>query len=216
MNEEPRRVASRSGGGGAFAALREEWRTKALATAAIASYWLLGYFVLNRVEVAERWTIPRTVLDDAPLLPWTVVVYHSVFVLSGLGIWLWSDRPSTFFHLRVVIIAYTINFVFFAALPTRIERPELVESESMWLWAVRLTWAIDAPHTCFPSLHITNCVTAICTHWRTRRGVVFLAWTLPIAASTLTTKQHVFWDVPAGALVGIAGFWLASRLAPRS
>ena len=70
---------------------------------------------------------------------------------------------------------------------------------------MKTTRLVDAPHTCFPSLHITNCVLATMGLWGTRFQWWFAGWTLAISLSTLTTGQHVFLDLPAGALVALLG-----------
>jgi membrane-associated phospholipid phosphatase len=192
-----------------------EWKAKAATTAAILAYWTVGYVSLNHLEVDERVAIPLTFLDDAPFLPWTILVYHSIYVLCGLGIWLHPSRWEERRHLLAVAIAYSINFLFFAIFPTVLERPPLPESDSMWLWLVDLTWKLDAPHTCFPSLHVSNGFVVVCAYWGTRCRYPFLIWTLLICASTLTVRQHFFWDLPSGALIGVIGFLGARRIVRR-
>jgi membrane-associated phospholipid phosphatase len=191
------------------------WRMKLAASGAILLYYFAGYFTLNRIEFPRYYMVPRTPLDDLPFLPWSFAVYNSVFILGTLGIWMHRGAGQVKRYLAAVLIGYTVNYAFFALVPTEIERPPAPQTGSMWTWLVELTQAADRPHTCFPSLHMTNCFLAVFAYWRTRAGLWLLGWTLVIAASTLTTKQHYFWDLPAGAAVAAGAAWLAGRVASR-
>ena len=199
--------------------LLREWKTKIKVTLGILLYYIGGYFSFNRLFPlpAEGYhdVVQVPFLDSLPIVPWTIVVYNSVFVLGGLGIWLLPDKESLRRYLLSVVLSYTLNYLFFAFYPTRIERAPIPEEGSMWLWALRWTRLVDGPYTCFPSLHITNCVVAVMGLWGTRYGPWFLAWTVAIAASTLTTDQHLFLDLPAGAAVALVGSTLARRVLER-
>ena len=189
------------------------WRAKIACTLGILGYYLVGYFGLNRFPFETYHDVPRVpFFDDLPIIPWTIVVYNSVFILGALGIWLLPDREKIRLYFVSVLLAYTVNYLFFAFVPTHIERAPVPEEGSMWLWAIRLTRSIDGPYTCFPSLHITNCTVAVIGLWGSRYGRWFLAWTVAIALSTLTTDQHLFLDLPAGAAVACAGAALARRI----
>jgi membrane-associated phospholipid phosphatase len=167
--------------------------------------------LLNHLSLEHRHELPRTpILDELPILPWTVLPYVSAYGLVGAAILLLPDRASLRRYFRASLAVMTITFLIFLALPTRMGRPPLPPGDSLWLWGLELTRSLDAPHTCFPSLHIANCVLPVLAVWGTRAASVLLPWALAIAASTLTTGQHVFVDLPAGALVGYAGWWWAS------
>jgi len=191
-------------------ALLVEWRAKVAVTLTILAYWAVGYFVLNHWDFPDRFDVPLTPLDDAPLIPWTIVVYHSVYVLSALGIWLHQNQTALRVYLGAVLVGYTISYIIFAFYPTYIERPQLPESGSMWLWAVDLTWSVDQPHTCFPSLHMVNCFVPVSAFFKTRLGVPLLLWSIVIAASAITVRQHFFWDLPTGSAIGVIGYWIAA------
>ena len=190
-----------------------ECRAKTACTLGILGYYLVGYFGLNRFPFETYHDVPSVpFFDDLPIIPWTIVVYNSVFILGALGIWLLPDRERIRLYFVSVVLAYTVNYLFFAFLPTHIDRAPVPQEGSMWLWAVRLTRSIDGPYTCFPSLHITNCTVAVIGLWGSRYGWWFLAWTVAIALSTLTTDQHLFLDLPAGAAVACVGAVLARRI----
>jgi hypothetical protein len=192
--------------------LLRAWRAKTAVTAAVLTYYLAGYFGLNRFPFGSFHAVPALpVLDELPFLLWTFPVYNSVFVLCALGIWLLPDAAAARGYLLSVLAAYTLNFACFALFPSAIERPPLPDTGSAWLWLARLTQAVDRPATCFPSLHIASVTVALLWHRGSPQGPWLLVWALAIAAATLTTKQHLFLDLPAGALVGLAGHAAAGR-----
>ncbi len=184
---------------------QKDWKPKLACALGVLAYNVTGYFFLNRFRFERYFDVPRVaVFDDLPLLPWTIVPYVSVYVLVGLGIWLLPDRTAMRRYFLSTALAFTITYVFFALWPTRMDRAPFPES-SMWSWALRLTREIDQPNTCFPSLHITNCTLAVVAAWPTRWRWWFLAWSFAVAASTLTTDQHYFLDIPSGAATGLMG-----------
>lgn len=113
------------------------------------------------------------------------------------------------------IIAKLICMIIFIALPTRMERAEVVEG-GVFAALVRIIYATDAPINLFPSIHCLD-------SWICFRGAVgmeraprwwagaMLAVTIPVFASTLLVKQHVLVDVPAGILVAELGLWISRR-----
>jgi hypothetical protein len=186
------------------------WRAKLACTLGILAYYFAGYFPLNRISFASYHDVPRVpYLDDLPIVPWTILVYNSVFLLGALGIWLLPDNRAVRRYFLSAIITYTLTYAFFALYPTRIERAPLPETDSMWMWAMRGARELDYPYTCFPSLHMANCGLVVAGLWRTRWGPWFLAWSLAIAVSTLTTDQHMFLDLPAGAVMALVGHALS-------
>jgi hypothetical protein len=193
------------------------WRAKLACTLAILGYYAAGYFVLNRIPFEEYHDVPAVpVIDDLPLIPWTILVYNSVFVLGALGIWMLPDARTVQRYFVSVVVAYTINYLFFALIPTRIHRAPLPEDDGFFLWAMARIRDIDKPYTCFPSLHMTNSGLVVIALWRTKLGPWFLLWTLAIAVSTLTTDQHLFLDLPAGILVALVGHAVGRRVVPEA
>lgn len=195
--------------------LARAWKAKLACTFGVLAYYLVGYFVLNRFPFEHYHDVPQvSLLDDLPIIPWTIIVYNSVFVLGALAIWLLPDAKTVKVYFLSVLISYTINYLFFAVYPTRIQRSPIPAGDSLWLLGLRITRHLDDPYTCFPSLHITNCTLGVLALWKTRYGKWFLLWTVTIALSTLTVDQHLFLDLPAGAAVAIMGTWMARRLLP--
>jgi membrane-associated phospholipid phosphatase len=67
---------------------------------------------------------------------------------------------------------------------------------------------VDLPRNCLPSGHVTAAfLTAFSVRQcRPRLGAALVFWAAVISISTLTTKQHYFWDVITGVLLSAAGY----------
>jgi membrane-associated phospholipid phosphatase len=192
------------------------WRTKLACTVGVLIYYVGGYFALNRRAVDRLYDVPRVpLLDDLPLVPWTVVVYNSVFLQAVLAIWLLADARKVKRHALAMLVAFSLTYLVFALVPTQIARVPLPEGESPWLQALRVVRTVDRPATCFPSLHVVSATLATLAHAGSALGLGFLVWTLAIAVSTLTIGQHVVLDLPSAALVAWLGYRVARRLLDR-
>ena len=148
-----------------------------------------------------------------PFLPWTIVPYWSINLLYGLAL-LANDTPCGVDRLAGrYLTAQIVAVVCFLAFPltATFERPA-TEGLPGFLFAV--LGGFDKPFNQAPSLHIALLV-IIWDQFRVRlSGVARAAWHLwcaLIAASVLTTWQHHFIDLPAGALLGLFALWLFPR-----
>ena len=194
-----------------------DWRDKLTIGLINLAVWLAGYFPLNALQsrAEHYYDIPLTPLDALPLLPWTILIYGTSVYNNALGLFLLPSKRAAWRYLGALLCAYTINFAFFFLLPTTIIslREEVAavvpEMSSMWRWQFELTHNADGPYNCFPSLHITNCVVVALVHWRGPWRYWMLGWVALIAVSTLTTRQHFFYDIPAGIAVAVCGVLIA-------
>lgn len=158
-------------------------------------------------------------LDGAiPFLPWTVSVYVGAYVFWAVGYNLavlpGGERAGRF--LAADILGKAVCLVLFLALPTALVRPEIPEGAPLG-WMLRIIYALDRPDNLFPSIHCLD--SWLC--WAAVRGrkddvpawfrVFSLLFSLAIAASTLTTRQHVLADVAAGFLLAEVCWQLAGR-----
>ncbi|MBI4041607.1 MAG: phosphatase PAP2 family protein, partial [Deltaproteobacteria bacterium] len=118
--------------------------------------------------------------------------------------------------LKKLVAAFYLNFLIhypiFFFFPTVIERP----TTSLDGWAGSafsfLRW-IDQPVNCFPSQHVSLCFVVALGFWNYRRwiSIFFLFWAIAISLSTLTTKQHYFWDVLGGLVVFLICYGVVLR-----
>ena len=163
----------------------------------------------SRLLTKGRFHYDLTLPADSaiPFLPWTITVYFGCFVfwlfLYGLVSRLPHQMADRFFCAN--LLAKAVCLLFFLLLPTSCTRPEL-GGGTLWIAAMRILYAIDAPDNLFPSLH---CVIAwLC--WvgiRRNRQVPLscrsfaLLMAVAVCLSTLTTRQHVLPDIAGGILL---------------
>ena len=200
--------------------LLKDWQGKLTVGLVNLGVWLLGYFSLNKFIEFETYHEVYTMgIDELLLLPlggWTIFIYNSCYINSGLGIFLLPSKEAAWRFLGAILIAYIINFGAFALWPTTIEAiRETVDPSTMnpvVAWQYQLMHSADSPYTCFPSLHITNCTLVTLAHWHSPKRYWLLAWAMLIAISTITTGQHVFIDILGGAVVALIGTLVATRI----
>lgn len=104
------------------------------------------------------------------------------------------------------LISRVVCFAFYLAFPTTNTRP-VIETEGFWNQVVTVLWSVDAADNLFPSIH---CLVSWFCYAGIRGKKNIPAWyrafscvfAILVCISTLTTKQHVIWDVIGG--VGLA------------
>ena len=179
------------------------------------SWWLifLGtsgalYAVVTHWPLYQAITVPHLWPDQyVPLVPWTVVLYLSYFLVFPTLILTASRKPWLFEVFFAGVLASALCLVSHLALPTQLIRPSPTDSVLLsWLYAV------DAPLAAFPSGHVALPIALCLTLYRhcARRGFLFLIWSLVIGVSALTTGQHVAADLAGGLLYGTLSWVLVS------
>lgn len=164
---------------------------------------LLGIYSLinGRFESAYDFGIG---LDQAiPLIPWTLTVYASLYVLTLLGSLL-VDRTTFVRGLKTLLLVAAVSFISFMLFPSAYPRPSLADVDSVFRPTLEWYYSNDPPLNTFPSLHVA---TAAVLAWMLRgvgRWQLWACWAFLIALSTLTTKQHFIADVVGGVVVAAA------------
>lgn len=138
-----------------------------------------------------------------PFLPWTIWIYLSDLILP----WVAFQGAKDFHNLNDIVKSYFIliltTAIVFFLFPTTFPRMDFALSgqESIHAWALVFFRTIDAPTNCAPSLHVSVCFMSAFIYIREQREKLpfFLIWAVAIAISTMTTKQHYFFDVWTGA-----------------
>jgi membrane-associated phospholipid phosphatase len=183
---------------------------KAFVCAAAAAAVMGLYVASNHDPIFTPRPLPYLWIDGVvPFLPWTSWIYVSAFALI----------PIAFFNARTQLAAHrlfysflalgAISTLFFVLLPTSYPRyrfplPEgLSLAQSLPLVIIR---TFDRVINCAPSLHVSGTVLACLAlvSAKNKRVAIYVIWTLIVALSTMTTKQHYFVDVVAGALLAAA------------
>lgn len=180
---------------------------------------LLGYVLFcllylgsHSLRLGTPLALQRGAFDVAiPLLPWTIWLYLSQFVLLPLAVLKARDDADRSHLYYAALLATLIAATVFLLFPTQLQRPPLPQGGiSGYAWA--LLFASDIDGNCFPSLHAALAVLAGVALWRRGWKATALLWPALIAAATLTTKQHVVWDTLAGMLLGALAWTLTPRL----
>ena len=178
-----------------------------------AVYW--GSRVLSPGLAPVNMTIPWDA--RVPFWPPAIAVYVLAYVFWAVN-YILIARESRARCMRVLAadwIAKALCLPFFLFLPTALVRPEAI-GEGVWMWMLRLIYALDTPDNLFPSIHCLEswiCWRGLFGCGKTPRAykAFSLAFALMICASTVLVRQHVLVDIPAGILLSELGL-LLSRL----
>lgn len=176
-------------------------------------FGLLGglgvYFGLNGAAPARLHLM--TGLDEAiPFLPWTLVVYHSYYVLP-LAVVLGATAEEFVLMYRAALVGVLATFACFLLVPAEFTRPDWTLAGATWGPAFRWLHGVDGPANTFPSLHVE---VTVLTWYRARTwpsAPLWSAWAGLVVLSTMTTKQHLLADVVGGIVVALAASKWAER-----
>ncbi|NBX91692.1 MAG: hypothetical protein EB078_06680 [Proteobacteria bacterium] len=194
------------------------YRFSILALFAVA-YGLL-YVIPNFFFQSTPSELPMLWIDRViPLIPWTFIIYTSDYFIFIIAIFMFTERHHFNSFARMMFAVLTVCGLFFYSYPTVYPRPPY-EPQSHWLIGSLMDFIAmaDSPRNCFPSMHVG--LTSVAT-WAMRpkgRKMVFLfsGWSLAIFISTLTTKQHYFYDILGGLVVMAVVVMLESLLFVRA
>lgn len=183
--------------------------------AALMAFVCAGYAATNRWPLREPAPLPSSVIDRAaPFVPSAMFVYVSHFVFLP-GCLLLARGEAAFRRSAGAVLAGSVlSNLFFALLPTSIERGPVPGGPAAPLFA--FIAAVDAPTNCFPSQHVGL---ALLAAWGLREdghpwARAALAWAGAISVSTVLVKQHYAADVAGGAVLAALAWRLSARAAP--
>ena len=180
-----------------------------------AAAWLalLGPFFFLSYGLANWWTARLPLVGSLvfgwerriPFWPWTIVPYLSLDALYAGSLFLCASRAELGTHARRLLLASGVSVAGFLLFPLRFSfgRPA-VQGWAQGLFAALA--GLDKPFNQAPSLHMSLVLLVGLVWQRHLRGVAraaALGWFGLIALSVLTTYQHHFIDVVAGAAVGV-------------
>lgn len=183
---------------------------------AVIVFQIIAYFGVELIE-GEPHNVKRKIDDRVPLIPWTGIIYSTWFPLIGFA-------PLVLYYgdfqvFRIYIIAWIIDIILSSAAyliyPTSFERPPVKSGLIKAIYKVSFKQI-----NCAPSLHcsvsyliIIGCIAA--EGISPALAAFFIADSIGICITTLTTKQHVLIDVisavPFAVLSWIIAFQLASN-----
>lgn len=156
---------------------------------------------------AVHHSIPVSFEDAIPFAPEWVTIYTATFIfwILGLAVCMRQERELCFRMFTGIYIAELICAVFFIAVPTVIDRPEVTGGVYYDRLLAQL-YAADQPTNLFPSMH---CMFA----YMVFRGFMIAKLDKPVVigsglfaalvcASTVFVKQHFLLDTFAGIILG--------------
>ena len=202
-----------------------------LKTAGITAFmglFFVGYFHTLRNPMRPVLEMPLTWLDQAiPLQPHALWAYLSLWLYVGIpaGLML-TLRALLIYGAWAAALCVTGLLIFYlmpTAVPALASRPDLSLSLSPSQYpAFVMLQGVDAAGNACPSLHVATALFSALWIERLRRGLrlpsalrwLNVVWLLLIVYSTLAIKQHVVWDVLAGAGMGAAFAWASLRWFP--
>lgn len=178
-----------------------------------------GTFFLSRLFTKQlpHYNLQLPFETCIPLIPWTVSIYFGCYLVWGIN-YLIAFRQQRERALRfgsADLVAKLVALVFFLFLPTTLERPQIV-GDGVWENVMRFLYWVDTPDNLFPSMHcmkIWACYIAVRDNDRVPvwYRLFSLLMAFAVFAVTLTTKQHVFVDVVAGAVLMEITYQLAGK-----
>ena len=170
-----------------------------------------SYLGVNHFHFFPKFDLPMTWLDaNIPFVEWSAIIYFSAFVMAWLAIML---IPQSVFGRTATVggCLVFVHILIFLLFPTEYPRPDHVRSLLNWFYI------FDTPYNCFPSLHISGPIfyTLILWRYRSRQcGIIFAVWSILIAISTLTTKQHYTIDLLGSLFFSTAAYLIVRKTKP--
>ncbi len=177
---------------------------------AIAIFFVASYSLLGQFYLGEAQPLPYTFVDKSlPFLAWTFWIYISDYAFLVLAGFLMPDYEHLFRFGKAFFITIFFHFGIFFVCPTYTCRVEITGQDISSLLG-RIVYSLDEITNCFPSLHVSLTFLAAFVVIKSYRFLLvpFLVWAVAIAISTITTRQHYFYDVISGTIVSIVVFIL--------
>jgi hypothetical protein len=192
------------------------WKEAMLWLLLLAPVFLIAYTAANlyaaQLPPARVHEISMGWERSIPFLPWTILLYLSIYLLYVAAPFLCRTRRELRVHASRFVLVTAISVVCFVLFPLRFgpARPQVTGIPGLLF---DLVGSIDHPYNQAPSMHIGllvvlwSCYRRHCpSRWVWLLNLGFAC----IATSVLTTWQHHFVDIPTGFAVGV----LACRLIP--
>ena len=194
-------------------------RLPAVTRARLWPFIIVGYLLFDTlylgsaaVEIRTPRMLGPTAIDLAvPFVAASIWVYLSQFLLLPWTLATVRDdvtRSRTFYAM---LLATLISLPVFVLFPTCVMHPP-PPTGGLTGFAWQTLYFGDTPNNAFPSLHVALAAIAGVALWQNRRHLIAVVWPGGIMISTLTTRQHISWDVAGGLLVAVLAWILTPRL----
>jgi len=192
--------------------VKSNWALKVFFSVVFTVGFTSIYFgVFQRRQMFPVTTMKISWLDQ--LIPWvpdSVYLYESIFLLMPIAPWLTKTRRELNRYCLGFVLMSLVGFCIFFLFPTLNPRPKDIHgANSMYQALIQFDNGINACpsfHAAFALFHGACCHATFSVGTRNKRiRWIIWIWVLGILASALLTKQHVFVDLVAGAILGVGG-----------
>jgi len=188
------------------------FRRAALALVGLGGLFYASYGFSNWVA-GLRGSVPSIVFGwegAVPFVPWTIFPYWTTNLFYAGSLFLCAGEAELAVHVRRLLTTQIVAVACFLAFPLKFSFAK-PDTSGPFGFLFDSLGAFDRPFNQAPSLHVALTVVLGALYLRhlPRRFVpLFLAWSVLVVVSTLTTFQHHFIDLPTGALLGLLVLWL--------
>lgn len=181
---------------------------KTIGATVFMTLFFIAYFYLLKNPFFAVIQIKTNTIDD-------IVGFVPVFIYFYLSLWVYVSLPPILIKSRKELIAYGFyvgalcvsGIVFYALIPTAVP-PYAVDWSSHPEFA--FLRSVDMSGNAFPSMHVATALFSWAWLHRELKEMkashitlaISAAWCLGIIYSTMATKQHVFYDVVGGIVLG--------------
>lgn len=187
----------------------KDYKNVLLRVAFILSIAVQGkiYIMLNNYR-GKVYHIPTSIDAWIPFNKYFIVpyIYWYLYIAVILFYYAVYDERKYFRILAGINIGMMVCFVIYYFFPTYVPRPE-VYGNDIFENLVKYIYANDNPYNCFPSIHVFESVLLAIYINRdleisTKTKLTSTILAVSIVLSTMFVKQHYFYDVLAGTLLG--------------
>ena len=176
-------------------------------------FYLLSFFVLERIVVTEYTPIYSRLDDIIPFCEFFIIPYVFWYLyLVIIHLYTLKNDIESFEKLMYfLILSFGIATVVFAVFPNEQNlRPTEFMRDNIFTDTVKFLYVIDTNTNVCPSLHVVGSLAVLFTAWNTKGlnkplyRIIFLICAVLIILSTVFLKQHSVVDIFAGILLSIA------------
>ena len=175
------------------------------------------YFI-SKLLITDYHLIGNLFDVNTPFITWFIYFYMIWYPFEILTFYLvYKDSKKTYIKAIIVLsICLIIAQLTYYIYPTRIERPIVDTYNNLTTWIIYLTYAMDTPVNCLPSVHCIICFIAMFMVYESGINIKYkyLIYfiNIMIVASTLLVKQHVLIDVILALIISIICYYGLSDL----
>lgn len=179
----------------------------------MALFLFCVYTFLGKFHWGPPKTLALTYFDHSiPFWVWSFWIYVSYYPFLIISCFLMRNYEQLYRFRNACFATMLLHFAIFFLFPISIDRPVIVGNDFA-AQVGRFIQSVDAPTNCFPSLHVSLTFLAAFIVAKAYKFLAapFFLWAFAIAISTITTRQHYFYDVLGALIVALSFFMIFYR-----